>query len=184
MWQTLWRREWGRWDCPRPIYPGGVSNNARWKLPPTYGSSKNFSVHWNINLTIPMVFNSLTRSSKMSLWCTWMVISVSNFVLTTLVSSLVVCSISTFNSSRNAVFVCCITFLSYLAFVRASVESRVHIIWIPSKPTYKQQGTVRKPVILVIHSRMFQGRTDGLTEGNSDSITGYPLQLGKSIFSS
>ena len=81
---------------------------------------------------------SLTRSSKMSLWCTWMVMSVSNFVRSTFVSSLVVCSIRTFNNSKNAVLVCCITFLSYLAFVSASVESLVHIIWIPSRPTYKQ----------------------------------------------
>ena len=79
---------------------------------------------------------SLTRSSKMSLWCTWIVMSVSNFVLTTLVNSLVVCSISTFNSSRKAVLVCCMTFLSYLAFVSASVESLVQIIWIPNRPTY------------------------------------------------
>ena len=94
-----------------------------------------------INPLILEVFNSLTKSSKMSLWWTWMVINVSNFVLTTLVSSLVVCSMSTFNSSKNAVLVCCITFLSYLAFVKASVESRVHIIWIPSKPTYGKKAT-------------------------------------------
>ena len=68
--------------------------------------------------------------------------SVSNFVRSTFLSSLVVCSINTFNSSRKAVFVCCITFLSYLAFVSASVESLVQIIWIPSRPTYTQNCTI------------------------------------------
>ena len=82
----------------------------------------------------------LTKSSKMSLWCTWMVISVSYLVLSTFVKFFVVCSIKTFSSSRKAAFVCCITFLSYLAFVSASVASLVQIIWIPNKPTWHEEN--------------------------------------------
>lgn len=78
-----------------------------------------------------------TKSSKISRWCTWMVISVSNFTLSNLERSCVVWLINIFRISRNLLLVACMIFLSSLAFCRASSESCVHNIWIPSNPTYK-----------------------------------------------
>ena len=96
-------------------------------------------LHWHRSFKIYIGFYiqtlGLTRSSKISLWWTWIVIKVSYFVLSTFVSSWVVCSTKTLRRSKNAWLVCVITFLSYFALVRASVESRVQIIWIPSRPT-------------------------------------------------
>lgn len=78
---------------------------------------------------------TLTISSKMSLWWTWMVIRVSNLVLSTFVRFLVVWSIRVLSNSMKAWLVADIIFLSYLAAVSASVESLVQINWRPKRPT-------------------------------------------------
>ena len=70
---------------------------------------------------------SLTNSSKISLWWTWIVIKVSNFVRSTGDKSFVVWSIKRCNKSRNDSFVSDMAFLLNLAFCSASVESLVHI---------------------------------------------------------
>lgn len=77
-----------------------------------------------------------TKSSNISFWWMWMVIEVSNFILSNGVSSLVVWSIRVFNNSRKAWFVCCITLRSCRALVNASVASLVQINCRPSIPTY------------------------------------------------
>lgn len=61
---------------------------------------------------------------------------VSNLVLSILVSSCVVTSISEFNRWRNFWLVAAMTFLSDRAFFSASSASLVHIIWMPSNPTW------------------------------------------------
>ena len=64
-----------------------------------------------------------------------MVISVSNLVLSTLVSSLVVWAMRVFSSFRKESLVAGMILRSYLAWVKASVESRVQISCSPSRPT-------------------------------------------------
>lgn len=83
----------------------------------------------------PVHFSVLTRPSKMSLWCTWIVINVSYLIRSTGLRSFVVISINVFRRSRKNWFVFRIIFLSYLALVKASSESLVQIIWIPNNPT-------------------------------------------------
>lgn len=80
-------------------------------------------------------FLRLTRPSKMSLWCTWIVINVSYLTRSTGLRSFVVISINMFRRSRKNWFVLRITFLSCLARAKASSESLVQIIWIPNNPT-------------------------------------------------
>lgn len=89
-----------------------------------------------------MMDNILTRSSNMSLWWTWMVMRVSYLVLSTASRSLVVMSISVLSRSRKSWLVLAIMRRSYRALVRASSESLVHIIWIPSKPTWIKNNNV------------------------------------------
>lgn len=72
----------------------------------------------------------------MSLWWTWMVMRVSYLVLSTDPRSLVVMSISVLSRSRKNWLVLAIMRRSYLALVKASSESLVHIIWMPSRPTW------------------------------------------------
>lgn len=86
------------------------------------------SFHWMINI--------LTSSSNMSLWWTWIVMRVSYLVLSTASKSLVVMSIRVLRRSRKNWLVLDMMRRSYRALVRASSESLVQIIWIPSNPTY------------------------------------------------
>lgn len=86
------------------------------------------SFYWMINI--------LTSSSNMSLWWTWIVMRVSYLVLSTASKSLVVMSIRVLRRSRKNWLVLDMMRRSYRALVRASSESLVQIIWIPSNPTY------------------------------------------------
>lgn len=83
-----------------------------------------------------------TKSSKISLWCTWMVIRVSNFTLSNLLRSCVVWLIKVFRISKNFWLVICMIFLSSFALFKASSESCVHNIWIPRSPTYKSNKQI------------------------------------------
>lgn len=78
----------------------------------------------------------LTKSSNISLWWTWMVMRVSYLVLSTGSRSFVVMSINVLSISRKYWLVLAITRRSCRAFTSASSESLVHIIWIPSNPTW------------------------------------------------
>lgn len=77
-----------------------------------------------------------TNISKISRWCTCIVINVSNLVRSIFVRSLVVWSIKVFKRSRNLLFVSIMIFLSARAWAKASSPSRVQIIWIPNNPIW------------------------------------------------
>ena len=76
----------------------------------------------------------LTSSSKISRWWTWIVMRVSNLVLSTLVRLRVVWLMRVLSRSKKRLLQTAMTLRSVLALVRASVESLVQISWIPSKP--------------------------------------------------
>ena len=77
-----------------------------------------------------------TMSLKISLWWTWMVMRVSNFTRSTFFRSWVVTAMREFNISRKYALVWAMIFLSLRALLRATSESRVQIIWMPSRPTW------------------------------------------------
>ena len=84
-----------------------------------------------------------TMSLKISLWWTWMVMRVSNFTRSTFFRSWVVTAMREFNISRKYALVWAMIFLSLRALLRATSESRVQIIWMPSRPTW-YRGTHKK----------------------------------------
>lgn len=74
----------------------------------------------------------------MSLWWRWMVIRVSNFLLSIFVRFCVVTSMSMLSISRKTWSVLPMIFLSCRALWRATSESLVHMNWIPKIPIWKK----------------------------------------------
>lgn len=128
--------------------------------------------------------SNFTRSSNISRWCTWIVISVSYLMRSMGLRSFVVMSIRVFKRSKKNWFVFGIIFLSYFALVKASSASLVQIIWIPNKPTLGkkifpeklcrvQVRFFKKPFLLIDRAgpHMTQGEAAASGSGNGKGRT-------------